>query len=155
MAQRIILKDIDLNLGSNPPSGYKYLGFDNGELSERTADVVTKLNVDIEWIGDVALSDGERGISVIKVTPGFQFNSLPILAAKPGTGLYKLFFPLENLDPSKVHVVATPRNTQNNLIISSIDSSGITVQVLDNQGSGTGAGGFFHVQIKYFGELSL
>lgn len=154
MAKRIILKDIDLNLGSNPPQGYKFLGFDNGEFSERTADVVTKLNEDIEWIGDLSLSDGERGMLVIKNTTGFQFVS-PTAAAKPGTGLYKLDYPLENLDPSKVHVVVTPRNTQNNLIISSIDSSGITVQVLDNQGSGTGAGGFFHVQIKYFGELSL
>jgi hypothetical protein len=41
MAKRIILKETDLSLGSNPPAGYKYLGFDDDTLSERTGATVS------------------------------------------------------------------------------------------------------------------
>jgi len=41
MARRIIFKETDLNLGPNPPSGYKFLGFDVNVLSERTGSTVS------------------------------------------------------------------------------------------------------------------
>ena len=43
MAKRIILKSVDLELGSNPPTGYKFLGFDDDILSERTGATVTPI----------------------------------------------------------------------------------------------------------------
>jgi hypothetical protein len=43
MPKRIILKEVDLNLGSNPPNSYKFLGFNGNELSERTGEVVTAI----------------------------------------------------------------------------------------------------------------
>jgi hypothetical protein len=44
MAKRIILKETDLSLGSNPPAGYKYLGFDDDILSERTGATVSEIS---------------------------------------------------------------------------------------------------------------
>lgn len=134
--------------GINSPSGYRFLGFNNGEFYEKNVDVVTKLK-DTEWIGILILTqEPERSFSILKSTPGFQFEP-PALGGKPSSGLYRLNS-LSPIDPLNIHIIITPKSTPNNLIISSIDSTGITFQILDNQGLPTSEPGNFHVQIKHF-----
>lgn len=50
MARRIILKEDDMNIGSNPPVGYKFLGFDGDTLSERTDGNVTAIQFSLEYV---------------------------------------------------------------------------------------------------------
>lgn len=143
MPNRIILKDTDLDAVSNPPSGYKFLGFDNGELSEKSDGVVRRIS-DKEWIGVLNLIESGEGFSVMKNTLPFQFNS-PVFN---GNGFYNLPS-TDTIIPNNIHVITTPLNTPNKLTISSINSNGIIFEILDSQGSAT-ASGDFHVQIKYF-----
>lgn len=145
MPNRIILKQTDLDSVSNPPSGYKYLGFDNGELSEKTGSTVTKVGADKEWIGVLNLVESSEGFSVMKNTLPFQFST----PTSNGNGVYG-FSSSESINFFDTHVITTPYQTTNKLIISSINSTGIIFEILDSQGSPT-ASGDFHVQIKYFG----
>jgi hypothetical protein len=107
MAKRIILKETDLSLGGNPPAGYKYLGFDDDILSERTGATVSGIGSVGYKVYTALLSqsgtDAPTAIvleNTIGVSPAFIRDGAGSYRFSFDLAIdeYKLFYSINNFD---------------------------------------------------------
>lgn len=85
MARRLLFKEDQLLTSSNPPSGYKFVGYDSGTFSERQSDG------DVVSIGGLPTSDWVDYSATSTVVGWSSFTSKVITYKKVGKQVFVSF----------------------------------------------------------------